>query len=469
MIAFLFFLQKETEGPHRAGGRTSWTCGAPWWRKTPYVVQGARASLRDLALQLSILRRIPSRQVARGFPFAGREYSRWRRGLVKEILSATHSDQWPVRHIRTCTSKALLDGIDIRLGSSTNCQVSFCFPTQAEFCVGRSLPLVSPKCRPSFRHLLDQGLTCVTDCLFAHELCCVRCWCRPRSPSAIALAGCGGAPTVSRDMQPLSERVLAELKAKRMEKDSPILVRIFKEESELEVWKQDDSGRFALFRSYPICRFSGELGPKIKTGDRQAPEGFYTITPGLMNPNSSQYLAINTGFPNAYDRANGRTGSFLMIHGGCSSAGCYAMTDEQMAEIYALAREAFFGGQTSFQLQAYPFRMTPLNMARHRNSPHMAFWRMLKEGHDHFEVTHLEPRVGVCEKRYIFEAESTASFGPADRCPAYRVPEDIVAAVGEKQRRDEMETADLINRGIPSVAAPVGAGGAVSAAAVLRR
>src|SRR6478609_3527910 len=234
MIAFLFFLQKETEGPHRAGGRTSWTCGAPWWRKTPYVVQGARASLRDLALQLSILRRIPSRQVARGFPFAGREYSRWRRGLVKEILSATHSDQWPVRHIRTCTSKALLDGIDIRLGSSTNCQVSFCFPTQAESCVGRSLPLVSPQCRLSFRHLLDKGLTCVTDCLFAHELCFVRCWCRPRSPRR----------------SPLSERVLGDLKAKRMEKDSPILMRIFKEEAELEVWKQDDSGRFAVFRSY---------------------------------------------------------------------------------------------------------------------------------------------------------------------------------------------------------------------------
>ena len=285
---------------------------------------------------------------------------------------------------------------------------------------------------------------------------------------AIALAGCGGAPTVSRDMQPLSERVLAELKAKRMEKDSPILVRIFKEESELEVWKQDDSGRFALFRSYPICRFSGELGPKIKTGDRQAPEGFYIITPGLMNPNSSQYLAINTGFPNAYDRANGRTGSFLMIHGGCSSAGCYAMTDEQMAEIYALAREAFFGGQTSFQLQAYPFRMTPLNMARHRNSPHMAFWTMLKEGHDHFEVTHLQPRVGVCEKRYIFEAESTASFGPADRCPAYRVPENSASASGDKQRRDDMEIADLINRRSPSVPGTIGAGGGMNPA-LLRR
>ena len=106
-----------------------------------------------------------------------------------------------------------------------------------------------------------------------------------------------------------------------------------------------------------------------------------------MNPNSNYYLAINTGFPNAYDRANGRTGAFLMIHGDCSSAGCYAMTDEQVAEIYALARESFFGGQKSFQIQAYPFRMTPLNMAKHRNSPHLAFWKMLKQGYDHFEVT----------------------------------------------------------------------------------
>ena len=277
----------------------------------------------------------------------------------------------------------------------------------------------------------------------------------------MTLAGCGGGTpaTSGRHMQPLSERMLATLKAKNMEKDSPILLRIFKEEAELEVWKQDDTGRFALLRTYPVCRWSGELGPKIKTGDRQAPEGFYTITPGLMNPDSSQYLAINTGFPNAYDRANSRTGAFLMIHGGCSSAGCYAMTDEQIAEIYALAREAFFGGQKSFQLQAYPFRMTPLNMARHRNSPHMAFWRMIKEGHDHFEVTHLEPRVDVCEKRYIFGAESSDRFSLTERCPAYKVREDIAVAAREKQRRDEIETAELINRGTPTVPVTTGADG----------
>ena len=276
------------------------------------------------------------------------------------------------------------------------------------------------------------------------------------------VAGCGpGVRPVAenRHMQPLSEQMLAELTAKRMKKESPILLRVFKEESELEVWKKDASGRFALLRTYPICRWSGELGPKIKTGDRQAPEGFYTIPPGLMNPNSSQYLSINTGFPNAYDRANGRTGSFLMIHGGCSSAGCYAMTDEQMAEIYALAREAFFGGQKSLQMQAYPFRMTALNMARHRNSPHMPFWRMIKQGHDQFEVTRLEPKVDVCDKRYAFGAESTENFSPEGPCPSYQVADAVATAVVQKQRQDDFEATRLIIRGIDTAPITTGKGG----------
>jgi murein L,D-transpeptidase YafK len=94
--------------------------------------------------------------------------------------------------------------------------------------------------------------------------------------------------------------------------------------------------------------------------------------------------------------------------------------------------------------------MTPLNMARHRNSPHMAFWKMIKQGYDHFEVTHLEPKVEVCEKRYVFDAESADRFSPAEHCPAYNVREDIAVAVREKQHRDELETVELINRGTPA-------------------
>jgi murein L,D-transpeptidase YafK len=283
--------------------------------------------------------------------------------------------------------------------------------------------------------------------------------------AAVALASCDtdSTPGVNgRHMQPLSDRMLADLENKNMAKESPILVRIFKEDSELEVWKEDRTGRFALLRTYPICRWSGELGPKFKQGDRQAPEGFYTITPSLMNPNSNYYLAINTGFPNAYDRANDRTGQFLMIHGDCSSAGCYAMTDEQIAEIYSLARESFFGGQKSFQIQAYPFRMTALNMARHRDSPHMAFWKMIKQGYDHFEVTRMEPRVDVCERRYVFNAQSRQKFSPSDRCPAYRVPQEVASAVREKERRDDIQVAELINRGTPVVPARTGADGGMN-------
>jgi murein L,D-transpeptidase YafK len=285
--------------------------------------------------------------------------------------------------------------------------------------------------------------------------------------AAIALAGCNADSTSGlngRHMQPLSDRMLADLESRKMGKESPILVRIFKEESELEVWKEDKTGRFALLRTYPICRWSGELGPKIKQGDRQAPEGFYTVTPAQMNPNSQYYLAINTGFPNTYDRANDRTGAALMIHGDCASAGCYAMTDEQIAEIYALAREAFLGGQKSFQVQAYPFRMTANNLARHRNSPHMTFWRVLKHGYDHFEVTRLEPKVDVCEKQYVFNAESRGKFVSTEKCPAYSVPQQIASAVRAKQQRDDSQVAQLVARGLPATAASTTGQGGMNAA-----
>ena len=131
----------------------------------------------------------------------------------------------------------------------------------------------------------------------------------------------------------------------------------------------------------------------MQEGDRQTPEGFYRVTPELMNPHSNYYLAINIGYPNNFDKANNRDGSSLMIHGDCLSSGCYAMTDEQISEIYSLARDSFQGGRPSFQVQTYPFRLTPANLARHRNNPNLAFWKMLKIGNDHFEATHLEPKV----------------------------------------------------------------------------
>jgi murein L,D-transpeptidase YafK len=274
--------------------------------------------------------------------------------------------------------------------------------------------------------------------------------------ATLVLAGCFGEqgyelPTKA--MKELSPQMLALLEQKNMPKDSPILVRIFKEESELEVWKQDTTGRFQILKVYPICRWSGDLGPKVHEGDRQAPEGFYAITPDLMNPNSNYYLAINTGFPNAYDKANGRSGALLMIHGDCSSRGCYAMTDEQIGEIYSLARESFLGGQQSFQLQAYPFRMTPANLARHRTNPNMAFWKMIKVGNDHFEATHLEPKIDVCNRHYVFDAQQPPGakslvFNPTGRCPAFTVAPEIAGPTLEKEHNDEIQYAQLVKANV---------------------
>jgi murein L,D-transpeptidase YafK len=277
--------------------------------------------------------------------------------------------------------------------------------------------------------------------------------------ASVALAGCNSdeisLANNAKANQPVPPKLVADMTAKDMDMNSPILVRLFKTEAELEVWKQNRSGQFALLKTYPICRWSGDLGPKVREGDRQAPEGFYSITPGQMNPQSAYYLSFNTGYPNAFDKALGRSGSQLMVHGDCSSRGCYAMTDEQIAEIYSLGRESFFGGQRAFQFQAYPFKMTPVNMAKHRNNPNMPFWKMIKEGNDHFEVTRQEPKVEFCENKYVFDpaqppnSSKPLNFNAAAKCPAYVIPDEIADAVREKQQQDAAETAKLVSRGTP--------------------
>ncbi|MBY0382172.1 MAG: hypothetical protein K2W78_09680 [Xanthobacteraceae bacterium] len=274
--------------------------------------------------------------------------------------------------------------------------------------------------------------------------------------AGLALAGCNGDQLSqgAKANKPIPEKLLSEMESRNMDKGSPMLVRLFKQESELEVWKQDRTGKFALLKTYPICRWSGDIGPKIREGDRQAPEGFYAITPRQMNPASAYYLSFNIGYPNAYDKSWGRTGSELMVHGDCSSRGCYAMTDEQISEIYSLGRESFFGGQNAFQVQAYPFRMTAQNMAKYRNNPNMPFWKMLKEGSDIFELTKTEPKVDVCERKYVFDAEPAVggkplTFNPTGKCPAYQINPEVAQALQEKQREDSSKLAELISRGVP--------------------
>ncbi len=259
--------------------------------------------------------------------------------------------------------------------------------------------------------------------------------------SLLALSGCQGGADFGDLMgaeAPLSPSLMKTIRERNMGENSAIMVRIYKEESELEVWKQTGDGTYALLKTYPICAWSGRLGPKRKEGDRQAPEGFYSVTPAQLNPNSNYHLAFDMGYPNVYDRANGFSGTNLMVHGSCNSSGCYAMDNWQMEELYAIARHAFQGGQKAIQIQALPFRMTPQNMARHKNSEHYAFWRMLKEGTDRFELTKRPVAVATCEKRYVFDATLSdgRTLDPHGECPAVAEPAELIA---KRQADDELE------------------------------
>jgi murein L,D-transpeptidase YafK len=270
---------------------------------------------------------------------------------------------------------------------------------------------------------------------------------------AAMLAGCEGdqlAGGSGRSLAPISSQTLALMQEHDTATSSPTLIRTFKKEAEFEIWKMKSDGRYALLKTYPMCRWSGQLGPKTREGDRQVPEGFYPITPGQMNPNSNYYLSFNVGYPNAYDRAFGRTGGTIMVHGACSSAGCFSMTDEQIAEIYAIARESFNGGQREIQMQSYPFHMTAENLAKHRLDPNIDFWKQLKNGSDHFEVTKMEPPVGVCGKHYVFGAKETG-LNASEACPALHRDDQVESEVAAKQTHDDEEVAQLVAKGVKPI------------------
>jgi murein L,D-transpeptidase YafK len=268
------------------------------------------------------------------------------------------------------------------------------------------------------------------------------------------IAGCDDSyldQSNARSQQPISPATLAEMDKLDTTPSAPTLIRTYKKEAELEIWKKKSSGEYALLKTYPMCRWSGQLGPKKREGDMQVPEGFYTIAPGQMNPTSHYYLSFNVGYPNAYDRAYGRTGGNVMVHGVCSSAGCFSMTDEQVADIYAIARESFAGGQREIQLQSYPFHMTAENLAKFRLDPNIAFWKDLKNGSDHFEVTKAEPSVTVCSKRYVFDATPKGDVSASEPCPALTRDENVEALVAEKEQKDDAKVADLVASGVKPI------------------
>ena len=187
----------------------------------------------------------------------------------------------------------------------------------------------------------------------------------------------------------------------------PVHLRIHKEPKELELWVRPPGAHgFRLFRTYPIATWgAGRLGPKTRQGDGQAPEGFYFTDRRSLNPHSKYHLSFNVNYPNEYDRAHGRTGNLIMVHGSEVSIGCYAMTDPGIKEIYTLAAAALAAGQPTIAIHCFPFRMTAERLAAAAGNPDeapcLAFWNELAPGWRFFEQHHLPPGVAVRDGRYV--------------------------------------------------------------------
>ncbi len=235
-------------------------------------------------------------------------------------------------------------------------------------------------------------------------------WCLTRLAlvlfSVSILSVCGEESDRAKVVEKRIEKELKEaLGDKGLSYGSPVFIRIFKEERELELWVRGEEGKFTLFRTYPVAGMSGTLGPKLAEGDGQAPEGFYFVPESALHPKSNYHLAFNIGFPNRYDRSHERTGSFIMVHGSDLSIGCFAMTDEKIEEIYTLAAVALREGQPFFRVHIFPFRMTEERMkkAEDDQAEWFEFWENLAEGYRFFEEEKRPPNVEVEEKHYLFE------------------------------------------------------------------
>ncbi|WP_314775303.1 murein L,D-transpeptidase family protein [Cardiobacterium hominis] len=245
---------------------------------------------------------------------------------------------------------------------------------------------------------------------------------------ALILAACSSrTPETQRDSRlirrPPNPTLQDRLEARGFRFGAPAFIRIFKKEEVLEVWLQKDSGEYALFLDYPICIYSGELGPKTREGDKQSPEGFYAVGREAMNPNSQYHLSFNLGYPNAYDRAHGYSGSMLMVHGKCVSIGCYAMGDRQIEEIYTLVGSALQRGQPYVRVHAFPFRMTDANLAAYSEHRWYDFWRMLKPGYDYFERYHQPPEIDVIGGQYALSGRNPhPAVRPGEQPPGRSTP-----------------------------------------------
>jgi murein L,D-transpeptidase YafK len=245
-----------------------------------------------------------------------------------------------------------------------------------------------------------------------------------------------------------------------------VFMRIFKRERTLELWALGaDAEQFALLKTYTICALAGELGPKRRQGDNQTPEGFYAIT--FFNPRSDFYLSLHVDYPNRRDRALAkegvRLGGDIYIHGGCSSEGCLAVTDEGIKELYWLAVEARAAGQQRIPVHVFPARLDSheydVLMRSFSDRPDLTdFWATLKPGYDFFEQHRRLPNITV-DARGDYAVNGAALRNTPGRRPLgtpIGAPVDPPIAPGDTPAVDSARTPPPAPPVQPAVRRPLG-------------
>ena len=190
-----------------------------------------------------------------------------------------------------------------------------------------------------------------------------------------------------------------ELESKNLAIGQPVLIRIFKKQNLLELWLNNGVA-YKLFKKYKICYYSGNLGPKQMQGDHQAPEGIYSLTKHSLNPFSKYHLSFNIGYPNKLDQQLQRTGNYIMVHGGCVSVGCFAMTDDGIEEIYYIVESALLHGQQKIPVYSFPFRFTQKEFQTQKSSKWLKFWKSLEKINNHFEKYKTHPQIRIANGQY---------------------------------------------------------------------
>ena len=203
----------------------------------------------------------------------------------------------------------------------------------------------------------------------------------------------------------ITSNLVSELAKGGLKLGDDVYLRAYKADRELEVWmKPEGKNNYKLFKTYKIAGGSGVLGPKLAEGDRQMPEGFYTIVPSALNPNSRYHLSFNIGYPNSYDRYHKRTGSFIMVHGSNVSIGCYAMTDPVIEVIYLLVEADLKKGDKKVPFHSYPFRYKRNWETKVQGNQWIPFWKHLETAHQAFDKTKVPPQVSHRKGQYHISA-----------------------------------------------------------------